>query len=561
MKYLLIIISLSILIACERVPNISPVRDLSGMVLNGPGTAYLPDGSFYDGEFKQGLFSGQGSLVWNNGESYIGEFRFGQMHGKGYYASAMGFSYEGEFANGLWQGRGEYIDKRGQRYTGEFELGDFHGHGKYVNTEGDVYEGEFRHGKPDGEIVLSYKKGARYVGTMKDWAFHGEGRYSLDDVTYAGHFINGQQEGVGVIERVSGRYQGEIQNWTEHGKGKWVSNDGNVYKGDFADGIFHGWGRYESVTGNVYEGEFENGMYHGKGEARYANAHGDKKVRRGYWEFGRYIGTRLVEDAHSKPEPNYVIEEVMYQQPRLLATHLDNLKPQQPGVTDLYFMAFAPYGEQDVFMNEAKLSASLFDKYYHTNGRSLTLINNPKTLETVPMATRSNLRTSLKHIAGLIDKDEDIVFLFLTSHGSKQHQLSVNLRGVQLKDISAEQLKQDIEQTGIKWKVVVISACYSGGFIEHLQDPYTMVITAASSDRVSFGCADETDLTYFGRAFLKDSLSRNANFHHAFIRAKGLVTKWEQREGYSSSEPQIYVGEAIEQKLKQWQKGSDLAAR
>src|SRR6202008_625674 len=67
-------------------------------------------------------------------------------------------------------------------------------------------------------------------------------------------------------------------------------------------------------------------------------------------------------------------------------------------------------------------------------------------------------------------------------------------------------------------------------FIHPLQDGRTFVIAAAPKDRRSFGCADENDFTYFGRAFFKESLPKAASFQDAFRKAEGLVDEWERKD-------------------------------
>ncbi|WP_084683783.1 C13 family peptidase [Psychromonas hadalis] len=50
----------------------------------------------------------------------------------------------------------------------------------------------------------------------------------------------------------------------------------------------------------------------------------------------------------------------------------------------------------------------------------------------------------------------------------------------------------------IKWKVIVVSACYSGIYIETLADEYTLVMTASNAEQPSFGCSNSANFTYFG---------------------------------------------------------------
>jgi hypothetical protein len=166
-----------------------------------------------------------------------------------------------------------------------------------------------------------------------------------------------------------------------------------------------------------------------------------------------------------------------------------------------------------------------------------------------------------------MDREQDILFLFLTSHGSKDHELTLNQNAMQLADLGAAELGALLKESGIRWKVVVISACYSGGFIDALKDDRTLVMTAARRDRRSFGCADENDFTYFGRAYFKESLPKSRSFVEAFRRAEVLVNDWERKDasGAASSGkaaagaaddhhslPQIANAVPIDEQLKRW---------
>ena len=115
-------------------------------------------------------------------------------------------------------------------------------------------------------------------------------------------------------------------------------------------------------------------------------------------------------------------------------------------------------------------------------------------------------------------------------------------------------------ESGIKWRIVIISACYSGGFIEPLKDAHTMVVTAAQSDRMSFGCSNESDSTYFGDAFFNQALRNTTSFLGAFEEAKAGIAEREKREGMSPpSNPQIFIGDAMAEKMKRFE--AELIAR
>ena len=179
----------------------------------------------------------------------------------------------------------------------------------------------------------------------------------------------------------------------------------------------------------------------------------------------------------------------------------------------------------------------------------MALINNLSTLGSVPLASVSNLEDVLGEVASRMDREEDVLFLFLTSHGSEQHVFSVEFGPLNLNDLTPEGLKRVLDDSGIKWRVIVISACYSGGFIEALKDDFTLVMTAARADRTSFGCSNENDFTYFGRAYFDEQLRRQRSFINAFYDARDAVQSWEDAEDLPSSLPQIHVGAGIAPKL------------
>jgi hypothetical protein len=246
--------------------------------------------------------------------------------------------------------------------------------------------------------------------------------------------------------------------------------------------------------------------------------------------------------------PTVNVEKVYYKQFRLVGEATRALANQRPGVPDLYFIGFAGDASQDVFLREMRSVHALFDDRFDTRGRSLALINNSATVETVPLASSHNLLAALDQVAAHMDRDEDVLFLFLTTHGTPG-VLSVNFEPLQLNDLTAPSLRSMLDRARIKWRVIVVSACYSGSFIDALKDDSTLIVTAARKDRVSFGCSHENDFTYFGRAYFDQALRGTYSFIDAFGTARKMVDKWETDEDLKPSLPQIFVGDEIRPKL------------
>ena len=254
-------------------------------------------------------------------------------------------------------------------------------------------------------------------------------------------------------------------------------------------------------------------------------------------------------------------EQIMYAQAERMDAAVANLTPRTPGKVNLYLVAFAGDGNENVFRNEVEYVQKQFVQRYDAAGHTLVLVNNPATLKDHPIASQTNLENAVAAIAGIMDKDEDLLFLFLTSHGSREHELAVELDPLPLDQLTPEDLAGLLADSHIRNKVVVISACYSGGFIDALKGPTTMVITAARADRASFGCGSQSDITYFGRALFVAGLNDQDNFPAAFSEAAKLVRDWETKAGEEHSEPQIASAPAIEKRLKEWRGGLRLGPR
>jgi hypothetical protein len=342
---------------------------------------------------------------------------------------------------------------------------------------------------------------------LRDAQPSGRGRIEWDTgAAYAGEFANGRFDGRGRFESASGEiFEGDFDQGQFSGHGTYSRPDGARYRGQFLNWRMHGEGRYSDGKGEIYEGEFVDGVFKPLAEHR-----------------------------------------------RLLDAALAALAPGRPGVVELYLLAVGGDGSQEVFRREVEFVRAQFDERFGTRSRSLALVNSRNTA--APMATVSSIGEALKGIGERMNRDEDILFLFLTSHGSREHELKLQHNQLTLRDLPARELAGLLRASAIRWKVIVVSACYSGGFIDALRDDSTLIITAARHDRSSFGCADEAEFTYFGRAFFKEALPASSTFQEAFGKADALVAEWERKDlpKEPRSLPQIYSTPAIAGQLERW---------
>lgn len=281
-----------------------------------------------------------------------------------------------------------------------------------------------------------------------------------------------------------------------------------------------------------------------------------------WWERALIVAatlfTLVVWQMSVKSQPIWKVEEIpptfaedaFYAQSRLLNKSLEAVQYGEFAQSHWYFLGVAGAGYQDVFKSEIERIKEQFDTRFGTFGRSLALINNPATRTEAPIASRTSMELALHRIGQQMNRESDVLFLYMTSHGLS-NQFEMENAPLDLKDVDPKWLKETLDKSGIRWRVIVISACYSGSFIPALQDDNTLIITASAADRASFGCSNEADYTYFGRAFFDQAMRENNSIGAAFEQSKATVAQWETAQGFEASEPQWSIGKNMEFMLPQ----------
>ncbi|WP_289537956.1 C13 family peptidase [Pseudomonas sp. SO81] len=526
-----------------------------------PPDAVLPDGGRYRGEVIDGRLQGEGRIDYANGTYYQGRFKDGLLEGPGEWHGGSGERYKGDFHLGLFEGQGEFVYGDGTRYQGGFKQGNMHGEG-HLQQGGVSYRGEFRDDRYHGLGTLEWPDGSSYQGRFVRGEPQGEGVRKNAEGQFSGTFKNGMLQGEGSYQGEDGeRYSGGFRNDLFHGKGRYQNGEGEVWSGHFENGGLTGKGEFRGADGRHYEGEFRHWQFHGKGKLSLA----DGSVYQGQFANGQYAGAgeltaldgsrtsgtwrggELIRqaDGAARPDP---LELGLLQQGQLLQQALDALPASTPAV-ELYSLTLAGDGKQSVFLREADYVSKLLRERFGARG-NVTLINHRDHLADRPLATRESLTRAVQALAER-SGPEDLVFLYLTSHGSSDHQLSIDQPRLQLADLPASEFAALLEPLRDRHKVVVISACYSGGFIPPLKNDKTLVMTAARADRVSFGCSEENDFTYFGRALFADALNETDDLSRAFKLAKAKVAEREEADDFEPSEPQLWAPQAV---LEHWKR-------
>jgi hypothetical protein len=196
-------------------------------------------------------------------------------------------------------------------------------------------------------------------------------------------------------------------------------------------------------------------------------------------------------DRSRDPEPERfsLSQDVFERQQAAWTAAVDRLAPQRPGVVDLYAIVFAPYAAEDVFLRESTMVGEVLAQRFDAAGRVLQLVNHRSTAATLPWATPQNLQRAVAAVADRMDRDEDVLVVYLTSHGGNDFRLAAWHWPLQVEALEARQLREALDAAGIRHRVVAVSACYSGGWVEPLASEGTLVMTAADATHTSYGAA------------------------------------------------------------------------
>lgn len=152
-------------------------------------------------------------------------------------------------------------------------------------------------------------------------------------------------------------------------------------------------------------------------------------------------------------------------------------------------------------------------------------------------ASAANVRDGLSRVGG------DACLVYVTSHGDQ--------RGFYLRADRRLFTPSTFEQAlsegcGGEPTVVVVSACHSGTFITPaMRKPNRIILTAAATERTSFGCGADDDYTYYDQCFLQQ-LDGAHTWRDVAVETRACVDTLERRLGVrQESRPQMYFGAEV----------------
>ncbi len=232
---------------------------------------------------------------------------------------------------------------------------------------------------------------------------------------------------------------------------------------------------------------------------------------------------------------------------RRLDAALAALQPQRPGTVDAYVVSVA-LDSDPVFAREAREAGKVLTRRYAADGRTITLAGPDGRTGGLPKGSLTSLTLTLARIAELMDPAEDVLVLYSTSHGATIG-LAYHDGDTGFGILSPARLGSVLGELGIKRRILLLSACYSGIFVPILGSADTVIVTAASAQRPSFGCFSENDWTFFGDALVNNALRKPQTLAAAANEARETIAGWETGNGLQPSQPQVLFGDRVDEWL------------
>lgn len=227
---------------------------------------------------------------------------------------------------------------------------------------------------------------------------------------------------------------------------------------------------------------------------------------------------------------------------RRMNAALAGLKPQRRGTVDAYVIV-AGLDSDANFGREAREVARVLSRRYDAAGRTIVMTADPDGTDVT--ASPANLALALARAGELMDRREDVLVVYTTSHGNAPAGLAYRDTRRGGGTISPDRLAALLDDVGASNRLLILSACYSGIFVPRLASDTSVVISAAASDRSSFGCSPGNDWTYFGDALINRAMRKSQPLAATFTEADAAVAGWEKAGKLKPSRPQVSIGKDV----------------
>ena len=257
-------------------------------VKSGQGTLVYTDGAVYTGQFAADVPSGHGELARKDGSCYVGEWREGRWDGPGVWTRVNGDVVEGRFVKGRAEGSGRMVKYCGDEVRAEWVSGVMRGQGeirrRVQREEGDERQQKLRHRKPTipsplsnsplslpSQHSTSHSRSSAVAGAEDE----DDTAAALPMLLYKGDVLDGDMHGWGTLYWDNGdtcyaqyRRGCGLTQQAEVGERVWcvyTYSDGGRWEGDMKGRRRDGNGTMQWKDGRTYSGQYVDDKRHGVG--------------------------------------------------------------------------------------------------------------------------------------------------------------------------------------------------------------------------------------------------------------------------------------------------------
>tara|TARA_B100000700_G_C14773213_1_gene727706 strand:- start:91 stop:867 length:777 start_codon:yes stop_codon:yes gene_type:complete len=220
-------------------------------------------------------------------------------------------------------------------------------------------------------------------------------------------------------------------------------------------------------------------------------------------------------------------------------------------VPKIYYLGLGLWGNgEDWSENDVIVLENIFKKIYYNREFHSYIFSN-KGLQTkakLPFFSEKKLEFLIKNIGESVT-EKDIIILTISSHGFPG---GINYRigispSMSLTGDKIEEIIKPIQEKNI---LFIISSCYSGSLIKYLEGKYSIIFTASSANKPSFGCDKESSNSWFIESLYESyhnyqNTEKRFSLKRWFNKTKSIVKNKEASYGYPHSFPQIFIGKNV----------------
>ena len=214
----------------------------------------------------------------------------------------------------------------------------------------------------------------------------------------------------------------------------------------------------------------------------------------------------------------------------------------------LFYIGLALWGDTVSWSENDILDLKLYFQNMYPERKMIPFIVSNRGIPFPPIYPNYNEKMISKLIKFVAKNSatDDLIVIVISTHGYPGG-ISNKIGMMKNSRLTGNKIREVFSILESKQIIYIISSCYSGSLIKLLKNNNNVIMTAASSNRASFGCEDNSSNSWFISALKKSaenylSTENRFSLKNWFLQAKELIKKKEIIAGFKASNPQIFIG-------------------